>query len=90
MGQGTPSWRRERFSQITESGKSASMILWGPPLDPEKQHWQRLITHVQNRTFFSSMPLTRVKEIRETLEKHKNSIFDQPNPILFIDEISLF
>ncbi|MBR5433335.1 MAG: replication-associated recombination protein A [Bacteroidales bacterium] len=74
-----------------ESGRIASMILWGPP-GVGKTTLAQIISHSLERPFFTlSAVISGVKEVRDVLEKAKHSqFFDSPNPILFIDEIHRF
>jgi len=74
-----------------ESGKIPSFILWGPP-GVGKTTLARIISNQLKRTFFQlSAVHSGVKDVRETIEKaKKQQFFDQPNPILFIDEIHRF
>jgi putative ATPase len=74
-----------------ESGNIPSFILWGPP-GVGKTTLARIIANQLNRSFYSlSAVNSGVKDVRETIEKAKNQqFFNQPNPILFIDEIHRF
>ena len=74
-----------------ESGNIPSFILWGPP-GVGKTTLARIIANRLNRPFYSlSAVNSGVKDVRETIEKAKNQqFFNQPNPILFIDEIHRF
>jgi putative ATPase len=76
---------------IIESGNIPSFILWGPP-GVGKTTLAKIIAQQQNRPFYSlSAVHSGVKDVRETIEKaKKQSFFDRPNPILFIDEIHRF
>jgi len=52
----------------------------------------RIIANQQNRPFYSLSAINSgVKDVRETIDKaKKQQFFDNPNPILFIDEIHRF
>jgi putative ATPase len=77
--------------QSIESGRIPSMILWGPP-GVGKTTLANIISHQQNRVFYSLSAISSgVKDVRETIDKAKRGrFFDQPNAILFIDEIHRF
>jgi putative ATPase len=77
--------------QAIESGRIPSMILWGPP-GVGKTTLANIISNLQNRPFYSLSAVTSgVKDVRETIELAKRQrYFDQPNAILFIDEIHRF
>ena len=74
-----------------ESGRIPSMILWGPP-GVGKTTLANIISHLQGRAFFSLSAISSgVKDVRDTIDQAKrHQFFDQPNPILFIDEIHRF
>ena len=77
--------------QMIESGNVSSFILWGPP-GVGKTSLARIIANVLKRPFFTLSAVTSgVKDVREVIEKAKQSrFFSQANPILFIDEIHRF
>jgi putative ATPase len=74
-----------------ESGNVPSFILWGPP-GVGKTTLARIIANQLKRPFHVlSAVSSGVKDVRETIEKAKSQrFFNQPNPILFIDEIHRF
>ncbi len=76
---------------LIESGNIPSFILWGPP-GVGKTTIAGIIANTLKRPFFSlSAVHSGVKEVRETIDKaKKQQFFDNPNPILFIDEIHRF
>ena len=77
--------------QMIESSNLSSFILWGPP-GVGKTSLARIIANVLERPFFTLSAVTSgVKDVREVIEKAKQSrFFSQANPILFIDEIHRF
>jgi putative ATPase len=76
---------------VVESGNIPSFILWGPP-GVGKTTLAGIIANTLKRPFFQlSAVHSGVKDVRETIEKaKKQQFFNQPNPILFIDEIHRF
>lgn len=77
--------------KVIESGNIPSFILWGPP-GVGKTTLAGIIANTLKRPFFSlSAVHSGVKDVRETIDKaKKQQFFNQPNPILFIDEIHRF
>ena len=83
--------RQGVLRKVIETGNLHSFILWGPP-GVGKTTLAGIIANKLKRPFFSlSAVHSGVKDVRETIEKAKSQqFFDQPNPILFIDEIHRF
>ncbi len=83
--------RNAVLRKILESGNTPSFILWGPP-GVGKTTLARIIANTMERPFYHlSAVHSGVKDVRDTIEKaRKQLFFNQPNPILFIDEIHRF
>ena len=79
------------FRKLVESGNINSFILWGPP-GVGKTTLAGIIAQMQDRPFYTlSAVSSGVKDVRETIERaQKSRMFNQRNPILFIDEIHRF
>lgn len=77
--------------RVIESGNIPSFILWGPP-GVGKTTLAGIIAATLKRSFFHlSAVHSGVKEVRETIEKaKKQQFFNNPSPVLFIDEIHRF
>jgi putative ATPase len=90
-GQGHLVGKNAVLRKVIESGNIPSFILWGPP-GVGKTTLAGIIANTLKRPFFHlSAVHSGVKDVRETIEKaKKQQFFNQPNPILFIDEIHRF
>ena len=80
------------LTTILKSGNLPSMILWGPP-GTGKTTLARLLATQKERPFYQLSAINSgVKEIRKILQKaeHGGGLFNNKNPLLFIDEIHRF
>ncbi len=80
------------LTQQIKKGIIPSLILWGPP-GVGKTTLANIIATESQRPFYTLSAINSgVKEVREVIEKAKNSggLFTAKNPILFIDEIHRF
>lgn len=77
--------------KMIDSGNISSIILWGPP-GVGKTTLAKIISHQLARPFFTLSAISSgVKDVRDVIEKAKQSRFFNPDaPILFIDEIHRF
>ncbi len=77
--------------KMIEAGRISSFILWGPP-GVGKTTLAQIIAHRLQTPFFTLSAVTSgVKDVREVIEKAKNSrFFNTASPILFIDEVHRF
>ena len=77
--------------KVIRSGQVPSMILWGPP-GTGKTTLAKIIANETQRPFQSLSAISSgVKDVREAITKaRKQHFFDQPGPLLFIDEIHRF
>ncbi|WP_127846685.1 replication-associated recombination protein A [Psychroflexus aestuariivivens] len=80
------------ISQMIKRDLIPSIILWGPP-GIGKTTLANLISKETKRSFFTLSAISSgVKDVREIINKakQKQGLFEQKNPILFIDEIHRF
>jgi putative ATPase len=80
------------ISQMIKRDLIPSIILWGPP-GIGKTTLANLISRETKRSFFTLSAISSgVKDVREIIQKAKQDqgLFEQKNPILFIDEIHRF
>jgi len=91
LGQDHLAGKDSTFRRNIDSGVLPSFILWGPP-GVGKTTLAIILANRLNRPFYQlSAVHSGVKDIRETIEKaKKQKFFNQPGPILFIDEIHRF
>ena len=85
VGEGTP------LRQAIENDRLHSMIFWGPP-GVGKTSLALFIAEQLKRPFhLLSAVSSGVKDVRKVIEEARSQrFFDQPSPILFIDEIHRF
>ena len=80
------------LTQMIQSGNLPSLLFWGPP-GTGKTTLATLIAKAHERPFYNLSAIhSGVKEVREVIEKAKQSggLFTNKGPLLFIDEIHRF
>jgi len=77
--------------RMIDAGRIPSIIFWGPP-GVGKTTLAHIIANTVNAPFYKLSAINSgVKDVREVIEKAKNSrFFENTAPILFIDEIHRF
>ena len=77
--------------RMIEAKRISSFILWGPP-GVGKTTLAQIIAHRLDVPFHTLSAVTSgVKDVRDVIERaQKERFFNQPSPILFIDEIHRF
>lgn len=80
------------LTEQIKKGSIPSLLLWGPP-GTGKTTLAQIMAQQSQRPFYTLSAINSgVKEVREVIEKAKQSggLFTTKNPILFIDEIHRF
>ncbi len=80
------------IKQILKSGSVPSMLFWGPP-GIGKTSLANLLANESNRPFYTLSAINSgVKDVRAIIDKARqsDSLFQNKQPLLFIDEIHRF
>lgn len=76
---------------MIDAGRISSFILWGPPGVGKTTLAQIVASVTGSRMYILSAVTSGVKDVRDVIEKaEKTRFFNEPSPILFIDEIHRF
>lgn len=79
------------LSQLIDSGRIPSMLLWGPPGSGKTTLATILAHSVSARFIFFSAVLSGVKEVRQIVDQARVTLEQEKRPtILFVDEIHRF
>ena len=77
--------------KMIDAGRISSFILWGPPGVGKTTLAQIIANNLQTPFYTLSAVTSGVKDVRDVIERaQKGRFFDEPSPILFIDEIHRF
>ena len=77
--------------KMIDAGRISSFILWGPPGVGKTTLAQIIANRLKTPFFTLSAVTSGVKDVRDVIEKaQKGRFFNEPSPILFIDEIHRF
>ena len=77
--------------KMIDAGRISSFILWGPPGVGKTTLAQIIANRLKTPFFTLSAVTSGVKDVRDVIERaQKGRFFNEPSPILFIDEIHRF
>lgn len=77
--------------KMIEAGRISSFILWGPPGVGKTTLAHIIANRLQTPFYTLSAVTSGVKDVRDVIERaQKGRFFNEPSPILFIDEIHRF
>ena len=77
--------------KMIDAGRISSFILWGPPGVGKTALAQIIANRLKTPFFTLSAVTSGVKDVRDVIERaQKGRFFNEPSPILFIDEIHRF